>query len=110
MGKNTQKKRERAGPNHFAPISLDLHTARTCARCTRAAACQAADPGGSGLLDPPALFEAIAGCELQLSQKECYMLMSDASPSENGRIPYDNVVRAAFETLLFFAYDEAYRG
>ena len=75
-----------------------------------AAACQAADPGGSGLLDPPALFEAIAGCELQLSQKECYMLMSDAFPSEDGRIPYDNVVRAAFETLLFFAYDEAYRG
>ena len=75
-----------------------------------AAACQAADPGGSGLLDPPVLFEAIAGCELQLSQKECYMLMSDAFPSEDGRIPYDNVVRAAFETLLFFAYDEAYRG
>ena len=38
------------------------------------------------------------------------MLMSDAFPSEDGRIPYDNVVRAAFETLLFFAYDEAYRG
>jgi len=75
-----------------------------------AAACQAADPGGSGLLEAPVLFEAIAGCRLELSAKEVHMLMNDAFPSEDGRIPYDNVIRAAFETLQFYAYDEAYRG
>ena len=75
-----------------------------------AAACQAADPGGSGLLEAPVLFEAIAGCQLELSAKEVHMLMNDAFPSEDGRIPYDNVVRAAFDTLQFYAYDEAYRG
>lgn len=74
------------------------------------AACQAADPGGSGLLEMPVLSEAIAGCELELSAKEVHMLMNDAFPSEDGRIEYDNFVRAAFETLQFYAYDEAYRG
>ena len=75
-----------------------------------AAACQAADPGGSGLLDPPALFEAIAGCELELSTKEVHFLMNDAFPSEDGRIAYDYLISGAFETLQFYAYDEAYRG
>jgi Ca2+-binding EF-hand superfamily protein len=75
-----------------------------------AAACQAADPEGSGLLEASVLFEAIAGCELELSAKEVHMLMGDAFPEADGRIPYDNVVRAAFETLQFYAYDEAYVG
>lgn len=75
-----------------------------------AAACQAADPGGSGLLEAQVLFEAIAGCELELSTKEVHFLMNDAFPSEDGRIAYDYLISGAFETLQFYAYDEAYRG
>ena len=75
-----------------------------------AAACQAADPGGSGLLEAQVLFEAIAGCELELSTKEVHFLMNDAFHSEDGRIAYDYLISGAFETLQFYAYDEAYRG
>ena len=74
------------------------------------AACQAADPQGSGLLEASALQEVLAGCQLELSAKEVHMLMNDACYVEDGRVTYESLTRTAFSTLQFYAYDEAYRG
>lgn len=107
----TQRARENA-MQVLANDLGDLVHGRTEHEVTAAltAACQAADPQGSGLLEEPVLEDVLATCELELSPKEVQMLLYDAMHSEDGRVPYEHLMQTAFSTLQFYTYDEAYRG